>query len=187
MSTVQACTEPDWFMKQMSDEAYGRTFGDLNGVYTITNLAAPSDDSNILKATVDGVALQAGDAVFVMGQEGQTLSCAGGGVMAWSDPSEYDITLSVDDRTISFKDMYARIERLEQQVEMWKSAAMTLKEINDEIRNVEEPITSSPLLEDLMELQHDIDHVDELRQQFRHTLEREALDEAYERAKKFTR
>jgi hypothetical protein len=134
MSTVQACTEPDWFMKQMSDEAYGRTFGDLNGVYTVTNLAAPSDDSNILKATVDGIALQAGDAVYLTGQEGQTLSCAGGGVMAWSDSSEYDITLSVDNRTISFKEMDARVRRLEEQVEMWRSATITLKQINDELR-----------------------------------------------------
>lgn len=144
MSTTQACGEPYWYMKQESDSFFGQkesTVADLNGIYTITGLAAPSNDGAVLKATIDGIAVEAGDLLCLKRTDAPL----------WVDPNplptdlcsasfvgdfQYsnDVAIVEDGYTISMKDMHARLERLERQVELWKSAAMTLKEINDELQ-----------------------------------------------------
>lgn len=128
MSTVQACGEPAWFMKQENE----RVFGDLNGVHTITGLGSPPEHP-ITKTELDGIMLQQGDTILLAGQG--ELTVGSDYAVGWSHPDQYDISLQADaGHIISFKQMDERIRRLEEQVELWKSAAMTLKKINDEIR-----------------------------------------------------
>lgn len=128
MSITQACGEPEWYMKQENQRAFGDpygTFADLNGVYTVTGLAQSSDDSNIITATVDGVAIQAGDLVFLKDQGDLSYTCGS----SWST----DVTITENGETVSMRDIHTRLQRLESQVELWKSAAMTLAELNREL------------------------------------------------------
>lgn len=207
-----ACTEPKWYMDQQAsnlanDFAYDK--GTLNGTYTISGISSPAAGDIVSKLTIDGAALQSGDRVLVAGQGLQ--------ITAW-DNTQY-ISASVD-----IVEMERRLTRLEQEVAMWKSAAKTLKEINDELREAAEqdrqeqmpeiqinlrPITAADASaqptfdgvfycpnipacfkstdDELAELFNDIDHADELKQQYLQVLERDAAVHAYNRAMKLVR
>lgn len=148
MSTQQACGEPAWFTKQMNDEAFGvgrGVYGDLTGVYR-PDAPVIGWEVNDTQAPAAGITLLSGDNMSIAGrQDVEFLTCGGTSIIGWSDPTEYDITLSVDNRQISFKEMDQRITRLEAQVELWKSAAMTLKGINDELRASNVPEEDDPI------------------------------------------
>lgn len=190
MSTNMACGEPHWYMKKESDSC----FAELTGVYGASN-------DSFYSATIDGVAAQPGDLVMLKSTDAPLWvdpnplpdfgSCTLTGSFGYSN----DVAIVEDGVTISMKDMHARLERLERQVEMWKSAAMTLKEINDELQEAADADRQQALLDDALVVYHERRLPEPainfgkpaLDARVTAYLEEQRALAAYERAKKYTR